>query len=105
MTHSIYNPDGTISIGQTSVELSIDWWIKHGRQRCEVRIICVDANYSEYDGIRDTTPKIERVIEAVEYIINEENQAAMAGYTNEQIKNLQVAIAELIQKGESTITY
>lgn len=85
-----------IAIGSTNVNLDIYTWEKHGRMRAEVRILCVDNPFSDYDSIR-SVPTLSEVTEALDWIIENENQDKMRNYTMEQAKNLQAELTKLLQ--------
>lgn len=85
-----------ISIGSTSVNLDMDTWEKHGRMRAEVRILCVDNPFSDYDALR-SEPTLSDVEEALDWIIENEGQEKMRNYTAEQAKNLHAELVKLLK--------
>lgn len=87
-----------IPVGKTTVHLLLDKWEKHGRLRYQITILCDDNPFSDFDGLRDSIPTVEEVKQAIDCIIDEENQQGMAGYTNEQIIVLQQRIEEFVNK-------
>ena len=85
-----------IPIGNTTVSLDMYRWEKHDRERFEIRILCSDNPFSDYDGIRDISPSFSEVKEAVDWIIENEEQDNMKGYSKEQIIDLKAEIDALL---------
>lgn len=85
-----------IPVGKTHVKIDIERWEKHGRERFQVDILCVDSPFSDYDAIRDDVPTIAELKEAIDWIIENEDQKGLVGYTDKQIKVLQCEISKLI---------
>lgn len=81
-----------IPLGNTFVQIWIDGWTKHDRMRYEIRILCVDNPYSSYDGLRDRIPTLDDLKTAVDWIINNERQHNLAGFTESQLIELQKEI-------------
>jgi hypothetical protein len=90
--------DTLIQVGSTTVELEGETWEKHGRDRFEILILCSDYPYSSYDGIRDIRPSLADVREALDWIIKNEGQKKLVGYTDEQVEVLKKRIHELIDE-------
>lgn len=86
----------SIAIGSTTLHADIDTWTKHERERYEVRLLCDDNPFSDYDGIRDFKPSVEEVKEAIDWIIENEDQPNLKGYNMSQIQNLTNEIHKLI---------
>lgn len=84
-----------IPVGKTFVNLDLEQWIKHERENSLVLILCVDNPYSDYDALRNDVTEKE-VTEAIDWIIKNENQKGLKGYTKSQIKNLHKKISELM---------
>ena len=80
-----------ISIGKTTVTLDIVRW----DGRFEIRILCTDDPYSDYDAIR-SKQSISEVNEVIDWIIENEGQVNMKGYTQEQLAILKNEIDLLI---------
>lgn len=80
-----------IPIGKTTVKLDMVRW----NGGFEIRVLCTDHPYSDYDAIR-SKQSISEVNEVVDWIIENENQANMKGYTQEQLAILKNEIDLLI---------
>lgn len=85
-----------IPIGETTISLDLESWDSHGRNRFEIKILCSDNPFSDYDSIRDFKPSLSEVNEAIDWIIENENQPSMKGYTQEQLITLKNEIDLLI---------
>jgi hypothetical protein len=83
-------------VGSTLVKLDCETWASHGRSNSEVRVLCVDNPYSDYDGFRGFKPTLEEVVEGLDWIIENEHQTNMSGYTQEQAQALRVEMHKLM---------
>lgn len=88
----------TFEIGSTSVKVDIETWSKHGCPRIEIRILCVDDPFSDYDALRDWHPTKQELKEALNWIIENEGRKALKGYTDSQLVALQKGIVEMTSK-------
>lgn len=93
-----------VSVGSTQVELSFCGWERYERFCYEVRIHCVGTFGSDYDGIRNDKPSVAEVRNAVDWIIGNEDQEALKGYTEDQIKNLHAEIIKLIDANSGRVS-
>jgi hypothetical protein len=80
-----------IPIGKTTVKLDMIRW----DGGFEIRILCTDYPYSDYDAIRSKQSTAE-LNEVIDWIIVNEDQANMKGYTKEQVEILKDEIHSLI---------
>ena len=85
-----------IPIGNTTVSLETDRWVKHERVRYQVLILCTDHPFTDHDGICDYRPDQKEVTEVIDYLINEEGHTNLSGYSAKQITVLKDAIIKEI---------
>ncbi|CAH7385741.1 conserved hypothetical protein [Vibrio chagasii] len=83
-----------IKVGSTSVTFDIDVWEKHGRRQFAVRILCKDDPFSDNDSIRSKTTTSE-VEEVLDWLIENEAQNKLKGYTMQEAKNISEEINRL----------
>jgi hypothetical protein len=88
----------SIPVGTSFVSLHLERWVKHGRKRFMVLILCDDDPFSDYDALRDMAPTLDEVKSAVDWIISNENQGGMAGYTDAQLEHLREEIGKLVSQ-------
>ena len=80
-----------IPIGNTTVTLDMVRW----DGGFEIRILCTDNPYSDYDAIR-SKQSIAEVNEVIEWLIENEDQVNLKGYCQNQITTLKNEMDSLI---------